>query len=86
MLEDDKVATPTQQTQIAAGQYAALSAAVHALIASHPDRLAFARALDEYAGITDRIFLTPTALQADDGMRQAYSEVMRSLRGAANAR
>ena len=82
MLDDDLPPTPKQTQQIAAGQHMALSTAVHALIATHPNPGAFERALAEYSQVPDRILLTPTALQADDGLRQAYSEVMRGLRDA----
>ena len=86
MLEDDKAPSNEQRHQIAAGQYMALSAAVHALIATHPDRAAFAKALDGYASETAPIFLSQPALQADDGIRQAYAEVLRGLRHAATQR
>lgn len=82
MLEDDMPASATQARQIAVGQAAAINAAVHALIATHLNPAAFSSALDAYAHGVERILLTGTALQFDDGMRQAYSETMHSLRAA----
>lgn len=69
MLEDDKVPTPDQQRQIEAGQSMALTAAVHALIATHPAPAAFEAALDLYANELAKILLLPLALQRDDGLR-----------------
>jgi len=80
MLDDEQPATAIQAKQIATGQYLALSNAVHALIASHSNPSGFSNLLDRYAAETERILLTLPALQADDGLRQAYSEVLRSLR------
>ncbi len=57
----------------------ALSVAVRALIATHPNPKALAASMDQYAEVTARIFLLKAALQADDGMRQAYSETLRGL-------
>lgn len=86
MLDDDKAPTPGQQRQMATGQNLALSAAVHALIATHPDPKAFEAALDLYANELAKILILPLALQHDDGMRQAYSESLRSLRSAVQKR
>ncbi len=82
MLDDEKPATPEQERQMSAGRYMALSNAVHALIASHPAPAVFSACLDQFAQVTDPIFLHPDALQKDDGMRLAYSEVMRSIRAS----
>lgn len=86
MIDDEKEPTDTQRQQAAAGQYLALSNAVHALMRTHPDLAALASALDDYASVTDQILLTRPALQVDDGMRQTYSETMRSLRDAIHPR
>ncbi len=79
MINDDEPPTEAQAQQIAAGQYMALSAAVHALIATHPNPSKLRDMLMPYLAETDRILLTPQALQADDGMRQSYSEIRRTL-------
>ena len=66
MLEDDKAPSEAQARQTAAGQYIALSAALHALIGSHPNPTAFSKLFDQYAEISSQILLTKTALQADE--------------------
>ena len=80
MLDDNLPPTDDQARQIAAGQYLAMSNAVHALIATHPNPKAFSDALDAFDRETSQILLLSLALQHDDGMRQTYGEVMRSLR------
>lgn len=82
MLDDNLPPSPEQQTQIAGGQFAALSAAVHALIASHPDPKAFASCFEQYDQVMQQILLTRPALQLDDGLRQADSEIRASLLAA----
>lgn len=82
MMNDDEIPTPEQSQQIATGQYVALSAAVHALIASHPNPAEFARLFRHYDQETQRLFLALPVMQAENGMRLAYGEVRRSLLAA----
>ncbi len=82
MLNNDETPTPRQIEQTAMGQYLALSAAVHALIESHPHPAAFARRFDDYDQLTQKVFLQRETIQKDDGARQAFSEVRASLIGA----
>lgn len=80
MLEDDKAPTLEQRIQMQAGQSMALNAAVHALIRSHPNPQSFAAVFETLLEVTNPILVTGLALQANDGLREAYSETVRTLR------
>lgn len=79
MIDDEQPLTPDQVRQAEIGSNMAISAAVHALIASHPAADAFEKAFQNYLSFSDGMFLTTLGLQKDQGMRQAYSSTRRSL-------
>lgn len=80
MVEDDKAPTLEQRIQMQAGQLSALSAAVHALIRTHPDAPAFSAEFDRLLAVTDSILATPLAHRMNDGLSEAHAETARSLR------
>lgn len=82
MLQDDKAPTPAQQHQITFGHSLAVNAALHALIATHPNPRAFSAVFEQCVAETNRMLLLPTALKGDDGLRQSYGEALRMLRAA----
>ena len=79
MLNDDLPNTPMQARQVMVGKYLAMSDAVHALIATHPDVAAFSASFRLYQSVTSDLLLQLPVLQGDDGMRQAYGETIGSL-------
>jgi hypothetical protein len=79
VINDDEPPSEAQARQIATGQYMALSAAVHALMATHPRPAEIRAMFMHFLSVPDQILLTQQALQADDGLRQAYAEVRLSL-------
>lgn len=80
MIEDDNALTWEQRHQMEVGQNMALSAAVHALIATHPNPAAYAAMLDHFAQPTNLLFLERLPLQKDDGIRRAYGEALHTFR------
>lgn len=73
----------TKQTmQSAAGQFLALSAAVHALIETHPDPAALKAALMRRLQPSDDMLLTDASLQADQGIGDGYGLLRRSILSA----
>jgi hypothetical protein len=79
MNSDDR----TKQTlQSAAGQFLALSAAVHALIETHPDPAALKAALMRRLQPSDRMLLTDASLMADQGIGEAYGMLRQSILSA----
>lgn len=83
-MEDDAVPTPEQRFQDVAGTQLALKVWVGALIATHPDKAMLQVAVDRLAAMTESILLRGVVLQADDGLRAAYSGEMRGMRELLN--
>lgn len=80
MIEDSKAPTLEQRIQTQAGEILALSAAVHALIRTHPAASDFSAEFERLLGVTGKILSTPVAERMNDGLRESYAETVRSLR------
>ena len=85
MERDGRPLTPKEKQQFDDGQSLALMVAVHALIASHPDRAAFDAKLANLSHHAGAIFSTGVALQQDQGMRQAFSEAIDAFHATASS-
>lgn len=79
MIDDNKVPTLEQTIQRITGDLMAMSTALHAVIASHPAPSTLRKQMRMYADETTPIFVLPTLFARDDGMRETYSNTLRSL-------